>query len=107
MPEHVVVQAGLALPDQPRQRDGGVHVRQGVVGRGMADAVGGGQFLQPEAGVAILPQWPLDTLGSQGIGGTQQVDQIPAGIAVLPLAGVGLMEIAVKGMAGDLIIETQ
>ena len=48
---------------------------KGVVGRAWLMPLAAVSSSSRKLGAAILPQWPLDTLGSQGIGGTQQVDR--------------------------------
>ena len=73
----------------------------------MGDAVGRRQVLQFEAGQAILAQGPLNTFRTQRPGGAQQVDNVPAGVAVLPLPGIGVVKIAIQGEAGYLVVEAQ
>ncbi|MCY1429176.1 hypothetical protein D9M71_450830 [compost metagenome] len=101
-----VVQPRLTLTQQARQGDGGAHVGQRVVGLAVVDTVGGGQALQLE-GHPPLGLRPLDPLRTQGVGGAQQVDQVPAAVAALPLAGIGIEEVAVQAVAGDLVVEAQ
>ena len=72
---------------------------------GMADAIGGGQVFQLERGRAIDVGRPVDPVRSQGMGQTQGVDQIPARIAVAPLAGIGVVQIAIQQVAGDFVVE--
>ncbi len=103
--QRIVEQARLPRLDQPCQRDGGAHVRQGVMGAGVLDTVGGGQLLETEGGGPVLTPGPLDALRPQGVGQTHHVDQVPAGVAVLPLAGVGIEEVAVQEVAGDFVVE--
>ncbi len=105
--QNIVIKPRLPLFDQARQRNRGMHVRQGIVGGLVANTVGGGQFLQAKAGQPILAQGPFDAVRAQGIGGTHHIDNVPTGITVLPLPGVGIVEIAVQGIAGHFIVEAQ
>ena len=107
MGKHIIIQAGLLFPDQTSQGNGGVYIRQRVMRCLVADAIGGSQVFQAEAGQAVLTQRPLNTLRAQRIGGAHHVDNIPAGIAVLPFPGIGIVEVAVQRIAGDLVIKAQ
>ena len=100
-----VEQLGLALAQQPRQRDGGAHIGQRIVRRFVRQAVGGAQLLEPEGGVAVLAHRPLDALGPQRVRGAHHVQQIPAPAAVLPLARIGVAQVAPQHEAGDLVVE--
>ena len=101
----VVIESGLGATHQPGQRDGGLDVGQGIVGARMGNAVGGGQGLEAEGGGAVLARWPLDPRRPQGMGEAQGVDQVPAGVAVLPLTGIGVQQVAEEEVAGDLVVE--
>ncbi|MNE69607.1 hypothetical protein D3C80_1653400 [compost metagenome] len=70
------------------------------------DTVGGSEQLQAQADTAVLLR-PLDTFRTQRVGGANHVDQVPATVAALPFAGIGVVEIAVEAVASDLIVEAQ
>ena len=70
------------------------------------DAVGRGEAFELEADDALL-LGPDDALRAQGIGGAHHIDEVPATVAALPLAGVGIEEVAVEAVARDLVVETQ
>ncbi len=72
---------------------------------GVGDAVGDRQLLQPETRLALIVKRPLDPLRPQGIAGSQHVENIPAGVAVLPAVAIGVIEVAIEGVAGHLVIE--
>ena len=72
----------------------------------MADAVCLGELFQFEAGRTIVPRGPVDALGAQGVTHAHDIDQIPARITMLPLASVGVVEIAVQGIASQFIVES-
>ncbi len=42
-----------------------------------------------------------------GHGHTQRVDEIPARVALPPFTGVGIVEVAVQGVAGHFVVESQ
>ncbi len=103
-----IVELGLFFLDQLRHGDGGVDIGERIVGVFVADAISRSQLLQLEAAaVRILALRPDDSLGPEVAAGTHHVDDVPAGIAVLPLATVRVVEIAIEGMARHLIIEAQ
>jgi hypothetical protein len=59
-----------------------------------------------EAGAAAVRALrPGDALGAQRPGGAHQVQDVPAAAAVLPLAGVGVDQVAPEQEARDLVIE--
>ncbi|MNP06869.1 hypothetical protein D3C76_988700 [compost metagenome] len=101
-----VVELRLALADQPRQGDGRAHVGQRVVGLAMLDAVGRGEAFQLQRHLVVLLR-PDDAFRAQGVGGAHQVDQVPAAVAALPFAGVGVEEVAVEAVARHLVVEAQ
>ncbi|MNM96172.1 hypothetical protein D3C81_1086400 [compost metagenome] len=76
------------------------------MGLTMVDAVGGSQQLQAQTGATVLLR-PDNPVRAQGIGSADDVDQIPAAVAALPLAGVRIKEVAIEAVPGDLIVETQ
>ena len=99
-------QARLFLFDEFRQRDGGVHVGERVVGVGVFYTVGGGELFQAEHGQAVFIARPFYALGAQGVAGADDVEQVPAGVAVLVAVFVGVEEVAVEGVAGDFVVVT-
>ncbi len=103
--QRIVEQLGLGVPQPTRQRDGRAHVRERVMGLTVVDPVGGGEMLELEGGGAVLARRPPDPVRSQGMGEPQRVDQIPAGIAVAPLARVGIEQVAIEQVARDLVVE--
>jgi hypothetical protein len=104
--EAEVEQLGLLLADQASQRQCGPHVGQRIVRALMRQAVGGGEVLQLEAGAAAVRALrPGDALRAQRPGGAHQVEDVPAAATVLPLAGVGVDQVAPEQEARDLVIE--
>ncbi len=103
----VVPQPRLRLLEQPRHADGRAHVRQRLVRIAFAHIVGFGQVFELERRRAVLAQRPLDALGPHRPHQAQHVQQIPARIAVVPLAFVRIMEIAEQAVADELIVEPQ
>ncbi len=73
----------------------------------LLQVIGRGQVLQLEARRAVVAQRPYDAFRPQGLAHAHEVDQVPAGIAVLPLAPVRLEEISIEQLAGDFVVETQ
>jgi hypothetical protein len=107
--EREVEQARLLVADQPRQGDGGAHVRERVVRRLVRDAVGLGEVFELETGLAahlaaLVPR-PFDAVRAQRVGHAHHVEQIPAAALVLPLARVGIDEVAPEHEARDLVVE--
>src|SRR5690625_4807173 len=100
-------QRAQVTPQQPGQAQAGPDIGQGIVGLLVLQAVGPAEVFQPKAGRAVLPQGPLQALGPQGMAGAHHVQQIPARIAVLPLPGIGVVKVAIQGVAGHLVVETQ
>jgi hypothetical protein len=100
-----VPQAGLGLLEQACQGDGGAHVRQGIVGSLVAQAIGLGEVLQLEGGAAVVMLGPLDAFGAQGPGGADHVQQVPAAAAVLPFAGIGVDEVTPEQVTRDLVVK--
>ena len=103
--EAEVEQARLPVAQQAGQGDGGAHVGQGVVRAVVQQAVGGAELFQPEAGQAVVALRPCDALGPQRVGGAHDVEQVPAAAAVLPLARVGIAQVAPEHEARDLVVE--
>src|SRR5690606_28606903 len=73
----------------------------------MSNAIGYCQLFQPETRAAIFFAGPVDTFGPQSISQPHHINNVPAGIAVLPYSCVGIPEITVKCMAGNFIIKSQ
>ncbi len=73
----------------------------------MAESVGLGQMFELETGRAVLFGWPVDPVRAQGIAGPNQIDNVPAGIALLPFSGIGIDKVTVKTITADLIIKSQ
>ncbi|MNO98341.1 hypothetical protein D3C76_900860 [compost metagenome] len=103
--KQVVKQLGLGLFHQPGHLYGGQHVRERIVGVGVGHPVGHRQPLQLEARLAFVVEGPLYPLRAQGVAGPQHVEDVPAGVAVLPAVGIGVIEVAIEGVAGHLVIE--
>ena len=103
--KEITKQLGLGLFHQLGHLDGGQDVRECIMGIGVRHAVGHSQLLQPETRLALIIKRPLDPLWPQGIAGPQHVEDIPAGVAVLPSVGVGVIEVAIEGVAGHFVIE--
>ena len=103
----VLPQPRLVLAQQPGHAQGGVHVRQRLMGVALAHVVGQGQVFELERGRAVLAPGPHDPVRAQRMGQTQHVQQVPARIAVAPLAFIGVEEIAEQGVADELVVETQ
>ena len=103
--KEVLEELGLSLFHQPGHLDGGQHIRERIVGVGVGHAVGDGELLQPEARLALVVKRPLYPLRAQGVAGPQHVEDVPAGVAVLPGVGIGVIEVAIEGVAGHLVIE--
>ncbi len=103
--KEIIEQLGLGLFYQPGHLDGGQHVGERIVGVGVGHAIGDGELLQFEARLALFVKRPLDPLRAQGVAGPQHVENVPAGVAVLPAVGIGVIEVAIEGVAGHLVIE--
>jgi hypothetical protein len=78
-PKAKVEQTGVVLAQQPRQRDGGSHVRQRIVRGLMLQAVGLRQVFQLEALRAVFFGRPHNAIGPQRIGQPHHVEQDPSG----------------------------
>ncbi len=105
--QQVIEQVGIAASQESRQFDGRPNIGQGIVRSRMLDAVGRRQILELEARRAIVASRPDDAIGSQGMKGAHHIDQVPAGIAVLPLPGIGIDQVAVEEMTPHFVIEAQ
>ena len=102
-----VEQPRLRLAQRPRQADGGAHVRQRVMRVLVHDAVGHAQVFQPEGRPPVRMARPVHAFRPQRPGAAHHVDQIPAAAAVLPLARVGVDQVAPEQVAGELVVEAQ
>ena len=100
-----VKQLGVVLANEPRQRNGGAHVRQRIVRGLVHQAVGFGEVFQLEAGRAIFLLRPVDAIGPQRIRHAHHVQQIPPAALVLPLARIGVDEVAPEHEARDFIVK--
>ena len=105
--EDEIEQSRLALAYQARDRDRRVHVGQRIVRAAVLDAVSGGQVLQAETGLAALTLRPVDAIRPQCPGQADDVDHVPARVAILPLTCIGIEEVAVQAVAGHLVVEAQ
>ena len=103
--ERKVEQPGVVLAQQPRQRDGGAHVRQRIVRGLVQQAVGLAQVLELEALRAVVLGGPDHAVRPQRIGQAHHVEQIPPAALVLPFACVGVDQVAPEHEARDLIVE--
>ena len=68
-------------------------------------AVGARQVSELEAGLAVDLGRPDDALGAQRVAQAHHVEQVPAAAVVLPLACVGVDQVAPEHEARDLIVE--
>src|SRR5476649_220553 len=62
-------------------------------------------MLKAETGETVVVFRPLNTVRAQGVTGAHDIEQIPAGIAVLPAIGVRIVEVTVKNIAADFIVK--
>ncbi len=90
----IVVEPRLALPDQPCQGEGRTDIGQGVVRLAVLDAVGQGQPVEAQ-GQPLVFLGPGEALRAKGIDCPDQAQHIPATVALLPLTGIGIVEVAV------------
>ncbi|MNF83404.1 hypothetical protein D3C84_657280 [compost metagenome] len=102
-----VVELRLFFPDQPCQCDGRANVRQRFVSIAVIDAVGGGQAFEFERHPSFVVRRPNQAIRPQGIRRTHHIDQVPATVTALPLAGIGVEEISVQAVTSHLVVETQ
>ena len=100
-------QSRLSGFDEARKRHRSSRVRQGIVSAPVVQPVGGGQSLQFVDGQPLIVDGPLDAFGPQGACSTHQVDEIPSGIAVPPLPGVGVHQVAIQPVTHEFVIEPQ
>ncbi len=101
----IVEQSGLARFQQACHRHRSAHVCEGVVGLAVLQPVGPGQILQAKARGAVFAQRPCNPVRAQRMRKAQRIDQVPARVAVLPLARVSVVEVAVQQEAGELVVE--
>ncbi len=102
----IAIEPGLTLANQPCQADGGAHIGERIVRLQMLQTIGHAEPLQLERDATILLR-PHQPFGAQRIGRAHQIDQVPAAVAALPFARIGIMEVAVQAVARYLIIEAQ
>ena len=104
-----IKQTRLGGANQPRQRNRGAHIRQGVMRSFMHHAIGARQILQGETGFAgvraIVFGGPDDALGPQRIRHAHDIEQIPAAAVVLPLAAIRVDQVAPEHEARHFIIK--
>ncbi|MCW0450228.1 hypothetical protein NB706_003062 [Xanthomonas sacchari] len=105
--QRVLPQPRLAAAEVPGHADGGIDVGQRFVRIAVAHAVGQCQLLQLERGGAVLALRPDDALRAQRVHQPQHVQQVPARVAVAPLAFVGIVEVAEQAVAHELVVEAQ
>jgi len=106
--QRVIPQPRLVAPEQAGDADGRAHVAQGLVRIADAQGVVLGQVLELEAGAAaIFALAPADALRAQRVHQPQRIQQVPARVAALPLAFVGVVEIAVEAVADEFVVEAQ
>ena len=72
------IQLGLPFTHQPRDRQRGLNVGQGVVGGAVCYAIGCRQLLQFETDMTVLSPGPLNAFRAQRPGRAQQIDNVPA-----------------------------
>ena len=104
-PETEVKQAGLPVANQACHGNGGSHIAQGIVCRLMHQAVGGAKVGQLEAGFALCIGRPHNAIRPQRVSRADNVQQVPAPAVVLPLARIGVNQIAPEHEARDLIVK--
>jgi hypothetical protein len=102
-----VPEPGLFRADEAGKGDQGVHVGQRVVRALLPEPVGRREVFELEARRSVLAHGPGDALRTQGFAHAHEVDEVPAGVAVFPLAPVRLVEVAVKQVPGELVVEAQ
>ncbi len=64
------------------------------------------QHFQLEARATILIIRPFDPFRSQRTGHAHHIDNVPARITVAPLALIGIIKVAIEGIARYFIIKT-
>ncbi len=72
----------------------------------MGYVVGPGEIFETKTGRPLLVDRPCHTIRTQGIRHPKQVDNVPSRIALLPFPRVGIEEIAVQHVTGELVIES-
>ena len=98
-------QLGVLLLDQPCQRNRGAHIAQGIMGLLMPQAVGARQVFELERRAAIFLDRPLNAIRAQRIDHAHHIQQIPAAAVVLPLARIGIDQIAPEQKTRHLIVK--
>ena len=105
--QYKIVQLRLSLLDQSCHGDGGVNICQCIMGHAVLNTIGGCQMFKPHAGLAVFKCRPLDSFRAQCAGQSQQVDNVPTGVAVLPFALIRIVEVALECVTGHLVVESQ
>ena len=104
-PQAEIPQPRLLRLDPPRQRERGAHVRQGIVRVVVVQPVGAREVFELEGRPAVLVCRPDDAVRAQCPGAAQHVHQVPAAALVLPLACIGVDQIAPEQEARHLVVE--
>ena len=73
----------------------------------MGNLIRVGQVLQLETRQALVIGRPLNTIRSQCIEHSNQVDQVPTGVAFAVFMSVGVVKVPVKKVARELVIESK
>src|SRR6185312_315298 len=99
-------QLRLARAQQFRQRDGRLDIGQRIVRARLTQVIRDGEVLEPEARRAVVAHRPFEALRPQGVAHAHEVDQVPARALVVPLARVGIEEVAIQQLPRDFVVET-
>ena len=89
-----------------RQRNGGLHIRKGIVGRAVVDVICRREIFQPKTWQIIIPRRPAQSFRAQRIKSANHVNKVPPGSALAILPGVSWKEISIKRESRHLIIES-
>ena len=82
------------------------HIGERLVGLPVpADSILCRKVLKTKRGLPVLPHRPLDSFRAQRIRGAEQVDEVPARIAVAPVPCIRIEQIPVEQEAGMLVVE--
>ncbi len=76
------------------------------MGLGVLDAIGDGQAIQAQ-GNALLVLRPVQTFRAKCIERPDQAKHIPATVALLPLAGIGVVKVAVQAVPYHFVVESE
>ena len=72
----------------------------------MSQAIGGRKIFQLKTWATGLVVWPLNPLRSERSGQPHHIDNIPARVAVFPLALIGVVEVSIQGVTANLVVKT-